>query len=62
MRRIVVRERRRGNIIDLRRNWPLSSARARLASVSEAIKINIGLVIRQADVQKAVAALHAHFF
>ena len=27
-----------------------------------AIKVNIGLVVRQADVQKAVAALHAHFF
>ena len=27
-----------------------------------AIKVNIGLVIRQADLQKAVAALHARFF
>jgi aspartokinase len=27
-----------------------------------AIKVNIGLVIQQSDVQKAVAALHSHFF
>jgi aspartokinase len=27
-----------------------------------AIKVNIGLVIQQADLKKAVTALHSHFF
>jgi aspartokinase len=27
-----------------------------------AIKVNIGLVIQQVDLKKAVTALHSHFF
>ncbi len=41
----------------------LAEAEVHVRVISQgAIKVNIGLVIQQVDLQKAVAALHSHFF
>ena len=41
----------------------LAEAEVHVRVISQgAIKVNIGLVIQQVDLQKAVTALHAHFF
>ena len=41
----------------------LAEAGVRVRVISQgAIKVNIGLVIQEVDLHKAVNALHAHFF